>query len=188
MDKDEFLGVRRHALEDAFFKKVEADNLAKLRAEMARKGSREELGKATGIGDPGVLDALVALGVSAGTVTALALAPLVRVAWADGALQSGEREAILRSARDRGVTDGSPAHALLASWLDHAPDASLDQAWAAYTGALCGALGAEQRDALRDQVVGFARSVAEAAGGFLGMATISAAEEQALAAIAAAFG
>ena len=44
MDKDDFLGDRRHALEEAFFKRVEAENLAKLRTELDRKSTREELG------------------------------------------------------------------------------------------------------------------------------------------------
>jgi hypothetical protein len=49
-------------------------------------------------------------------------------------------------------------------------------------------MDAGQRAAMRDQWVGFARAVAEAAGGFLGVKTISRDEEEALAAIARAFG
>jgi hypothetical protein len=185
---DEFLGERKHALEEAFFKKLEAKQLEALRAEQARKSTRAELAKATGLTDDGVLDALVALGVSSETLTALALAPLVRVAWADGEVQTAERDAIMAAAKARGVAPGSPAAQLLREWLGHSPDGSLDEAWQGYARSLASSMSAEQRAALRDQVVGFARGVAEAAGGFLGIHTISAAEEDALTAIARAFG
>jgi uncharacterized tellurite resistance protein B-like protein len=187
VDKDDFLGERKHALEEAFFKKQEQEQLAKLRAELDRKTTREELARATGIADQGALDVLLELGVSGQTSTALALAPLLRVAWADGEVQQAERDAILESARSRGVVEGSPAHTLLMEWLTAPPDPSLDAAWEAYARALVEKMTAEQRLALRDQVVGFARGVAEAAGGFLGMKKISSAEEAALAAIARAF-
>jgi hypothetical protein len=185
---DEFLGQRKHALEEAFFRKVEKQRLEQLRATLREKSERADLARATGVDDAEVLDALVGLGVSAETLTALALAPLLRVAWADGTLQPGERDAILQSARARGVAEDGPAHALLSSWLDHPPDAALDDAWAAYTQALGRKMTPAQRTALREQVVGFARDVAHAAGGFLGIHTIAAAEEAALTAIAAAFG
>jgi hypothetical protein len=75
----------------------------------------------------------------------------------------------------------------LTSWLSARPAAALDDAWAAYTGALCSRMSVEQRAALRDQVVGFARGIAEAAGGFLGLKKISSEEDQALREIAEAF-
>lgn len=187
MDKDEFLGERRHALEDAFFKKQETADLARLRADLARKSTREELATATGIADPAVLDRLVDLGVGGPTLTALALAPLIQVAWADGEIQAGERSAILDAARKRGIADGSPSFALLTAWLTERPEPVLDDAWSAYTRALCESMTADQRAALKQQVVSFARGVAEAAGGFLGLNKISAAEEQALSAIGRAF-
>jgi hypothetical protein len=187
MDKDEFLGERRHVLEEAFFKKQEQESLAKLRSELGRKSSRAELATASGIEDPLVLDRLVDLGVTAAALTAIALAPLLQVAWADGEIQPAERTAILDSARKRGISENSPAFALLSDWLGRPPEPLLGEAWATYTRALCEKMSAEQRAALKQQVVSFARGVAEAAGGFLGLHTISAAEEQALAAIGRAF-
>jgi uncharacterized tellurite resistance protein B-like protein len=187
MDKDDFLGERRHALEEAFFRKVEQQKLVAFRAAMDRASTRQELSAATGIEDAMVLDRLIDLSVSPSTLTALSLAPLLHVAWADGTIQPAEQKAILESARSRGVSESSPSYALLSEWLSHAPDPVLHQAWAAYTRALCQKMSAEQRAALEEQVVAFARGVAEAAGGFLGINKISAAEEQALGAIARAF-
>jgi hypothetical protein len=187
VQKDEFLGVRKHTLEEAFFKKLEAQKLAKLRAELARAATREELEAATGVRDPAALDALVALGISGETLTALSIVPLVHVAWADGSVQDAERDAILAAAKQRGITDDSPGHALLSEWLNHDPEPALFEAWSAYTQALASTMAEATRDSLRDEVVAFARSVAEAAGGFLGIRTISAAEDQALGGIARAF-
>jgi hypothetical protein len=187
MSNDEFLGDRKRALEDAFFAKQEKAAMEKVRAELDRKATRAELAATTGITDDKVLDEICGLGVTTHTLTALALAPLVRVAWADGEVQAGEREAILASAAKRGIAAGGAAHTLLLGWLESKPDAGLDRAWADYTRALCDQLDAPQRAALRDQVLGFARGVAEAAGGFLGVKTISREEEAALTAIAEAF-
>src|SRR5688572_18853319 len=117
MDKDDFLGERRHALEEAFFRKVEQQKLSALRAQLDRSSSRQELSAATGIEDASVLDRLVDLKLSPTTLTALALAPLLHVAWADGQVQEGERKAILDSARSRGVSEASPSYGLLSTWL-----------------------------------------------------------------------
>jgi len=125
--------------------------------------------------------------MSGQTVAALSLVPLLRVAWADGKLDEKERDAILQAAQSKGIEPGSASHALLDGWLVRKPDASLHDAWAAYVAALSSSLTQEQREHLRDQLVGFARRVAEAAGGFLGVGKVSAAEEKALAAIEAAF-
>ena len=62
-------------------------------------------------------------------MAALALVPLVEVAWADGQLDRKERGAILERAKESGIGAGSMEHALLEAWLDRRPDPKLLTAW-----------------------------------------------------------
>jgi hypothetical protein len=115
------------------------------------------------------LDRLIELGVSAETVLALTLVPLVRVAWADGSLDAREREAVRKAAEARGIAEGSPGHRLLMTWTETRPDDTMVQAWKQYMAAIWPSLSPPERAELRDHIVGLARGVAEAAGGFLGL-------------------
>lgn len=179
---------RRKALEYAFFREKEQKLLDQLRSEAQKRETRELLRERSGIDDDAVLDKLIELSINTESIVAMALVPLVRVAWADGSLHDKERSAILDAAAASGILAGTTAHALLDSWLQTAPDAQLRDAWKAYIGGLCEQLEDGQRIALRDAVVSRARSVAEAAGGFLGLASIAPAEEAELTEISKAFG
>ena len=184
---EDFLGDRKRALEDAFFRAEEEKQLSKMRDELDKKSGRDDLRLASGISDNAVLDQLVAKGVSGRTVAALSLVPLLRVAWADGKMDVRERDAVLAAAQGKGIEVGSAAFRLLVSWLEKAPTDDLFAAWKAYIHELQQSLVTPQRALLKTQIVGFARQVAEAAGGILGMKKISAVEEKALAEIEAAF-
>jgi hypothetical protein len=184
----DFLRERRESLEEEFFHKLQTDQIESLRGELERKETREHLQAACGIADEVVLDQLVALGLSGVTMAALSMVPLVWVAWADGTVQEAERKAVLKAAHEHGIDDGGAAHKVLAGWLERRPEKELFDAWAAYTRALADTLVPSQRTQLRGQLVGLARHVAEAAGGFLGIHRISHKEEAALADIEAAFG
>ena len=178
---------REKVLEDQFFLKQEAKQIAALKDAEEREATREGLRSASGIDDDGVLDKLVEIGISADTLAAVSLVPLVEVAWANGRMQDDERDAILKGAHATGVEEGSGAHELLAGWLTEKPDAELFKAWSGYIEALREQLAAEQLEVLRRQVIDRARAVAAAAGGFLGIKKISDDEERALARLDAAF-
>ena len=184
---DDFLGDRRMALEEAFFRKENEKQLTELRAELSAKKSKEELRTASGITDDEALDHLVALGVSGQTLAALSLVPLIHVAWADGKMDAREREAILMAATGKGIEPRSASYTLLAGWLEANPDPILFDAWRAYIKELASSLVPGQRGLLKSQILAFAQTVAESAGGFLGMKTVSAAEKTALAEIESAF-
>lgn len=165
------------ALEDAFFARENAQLLQQMRARTERTQRREALRAAMGKIDDATLDRLLALGVSAETVLALTLVPLVRVAWADGELDTRERAAVARAADERGLTQGTPGHTLLSSWLTTRPDDTLLRTWKEYMAAIWPQLAELERQELRDYIVGLARGVAEAAGGLLGLGfKVSAAE------------
>jgi hypothetical protein len=184
---DDFLGDRRMALEEAFFRRENEKQLADLRAELTAKKSKEELRTASGITDEAALDRLVALGVSGQTLAALSLVPLIHVAWADGKMDEREREAVLVAATGKGIESGSATYKLLDGWLRQKPDAFLFDAWRAYIKELSSSLVPGQRGLLKSQILAFAQTIAESAGGFLGMKSVSAAEKTALEQIEAAF-
>lgn len=188
MSTDKPFEDRRKALEDEFFRKEDDRRLAKLREDVSSREVRAEIKKATGSTDEATVDRLLALGVTGPTVAALSLAPLVAVAWADGEVQADERAAILRAASEKGLGPGSAAHDILDSWLAQRPADTMLAAWEAYTKALTGQLDAEQARRLKDEILGLARRVAEAAGGFLGIGKVSKAERDVLRRLEEAFG
>lgn len=175
------------SLEDAFFARENAKLLEEMRRRSALRDRRDALRQVIKGADDALLDRLLDLGVNAETVLAMMLLPLVRVAWADGAIDPKEREAIQKAAEQRGIHPGSPGHELLANWLDHQPGESTVAAWANYIKGTWPSLTSPERDELRERLLRLARGVAEAAGGFLGLGSkVSAAERTVLDEIEAA--
>ncbi len=181
----EFLGDRRKALEESFFAQ-ESEKLRKaLQAKEEAKHRKAALSAASGITNEAVLDELVALGIGSDTLAALSLVPLVEVAWADGTMHDNERKAILSAAGDAGL--GPESMALLDRWLTTRPTGEVLSAWKDYVAALASSMDASTRDQFKQDLLGRARRVAEAAGGFLGIARISSEEEEKLEELAHAF-
>jgi len=174
-------------LEDAFFAQENAKLLDEMRKKAELQERRAALREVIEGADEALLDHLLALGVNAETVLAMTLLPLARVAWADGAIDAREREAIVRAAQTRGLHPGTPSYDLLAAWLDHKPSESVVAAWMKYIEGVWPSLTAHERVELRERLLGLARGVAEAAGGFLGLGSkISLAERAVLNEIEAA--
>jgi hypothetical protein len=188
MSEHKGLEDRGKALEDEFFHKEDQKKIEQMKGKLSAQQTREELKKVSGMSDDTVLDKLVSLGLRANTVAALSLVPLIMVAWADGKIQDNERDAILQGAHGKGLEQGSPGYELLTSWLNKQPDDSLYQAWEGYIRALCAQLTDEQVRLLKNQIVGFAKLVAESAGGLLGIGKVSGGEESAIKRIDHAFG
>jgi len=129
---------------DRFFKERDKELLEKLKEEVAGEGSRDALAAASGISDASVLDSLIGSGIGPDTIASVSLIPLVAVAWADNKMEDKEREAILKAAAEAGIKTGSASYAILEKWLGEQPQ-------------------------LKGSIVSRAESVAEAAGGFLGL-------------------
>jgi hypothetical protein len=175
---DEILRDREKALEESFFAKQNEKLLEALRRREEKKASREELARVSGIADSEVLGRLVELGISAESWTALSVVPLVEVAWADGEVSDKERAAVLAGAEANGIGVRSPGYETLEGWLRQRPDGRLLEAWGQYTVRLCAGLAPAERHALRDEVMGRARAVARATGGFLGLGDRISPEEE----------
>jgi hypothetical protein len=179
----DFLADRRKALEEAFFAKQDAKLIEQLRADREKQLAIDALKGASSIDDPELLEKLVDLGIDARSWTALALVPLIEVAWADGRMEAKERDAVLAAAREHGVPLDSPGHALLENMLATRPDAAVFAAWGGYVTELAANFTAEERDAMRARLVERARKVARSAGGMLGIGAISEAEKRVIAAL-----
>jgi hypothetical protein len=182
MSKDS-LSDRRKSLEESFFAKQDAKLIERLRADREKQLAIAALRDASKIEDSQLLGKLVDLGIDARSWTALALVPLVEVAWADGSVEPKEREAILAAAREHGVESGSPGEALLENLLTNRPDPSMFAAWGGYVTELAASFSPDVREAMRARLVERARKVAKAAGGMLGIAAISDAEKRVIAAL-----
>lgn len=187
MSADSF-DERRHALEESFFYKKDQELLEQYRAKLNQDHEKTELAEITGIHDEAVLNELLALKIGPQTIAALALVPLVQIAWADGSVQAQEREAILKAAEKSGVRPGTPARAILETWLEDEPEDDLVQAWHDYVRELCKSLDGGARSALKADLIGRATEVAKSAGGILGVGAISAPEKKVLDDLAKSFG
>ena len=185
--EDELFGDRRKALEEEFFRKQNQQLVERLRAAEGKKAVKEALARVHSHLDDPTLDRLVELGMRPETFAVIWLVPPIAVAWADAKIDERERKAILAAAESKGLNANLPGYALLQDWLSRAPDPKLVQLWEDYVATLCHSMTAEQRESFKDEVLGLARSIAEAAGGLLGLAKISAAEERLLARLGKAF-
>jgi hypothetical protein len=168
------------SLEDAFFAKENTRLLEQLRAKAQREERRKALRDVIQIPDEGLVDHLLELGIGPETVIAVTLVPLAMVAWADGSIEPAEREAILRAAAEKGVKPGTVAGQMLESWLTQPLDAEVVDAWKHYLQTILPSLTPHEREEVRKMGLDRAKSVAEAAGGFLGLARISQAERAVL--------
>jgi uncharacterized membrane protein YebE (DUF533 family) len=179
---DGILKGRERALEEAFFAQQEEALVRRLREADRTKSRKEAIAAALPIRDEALLDRLVELDLGPQSVAALALAPMVFVAWADGSLEPAEKEAVLRAAREAGIGDQPEAMALLEHWLKTPPSQKLHDAWRNYATQIVSALPADSRATMAKNTIGRARAVAEAAGGFLGLSSrVSDAEKRVLA-------
>ena len=186
---ERILNNRRAAMEDAFFAKQNDALLRRLRETDEARSRKAALSASSGITDEAVLEKLVSLNIGSDTLAALAMVPLVAVAWADGSVDASERRAAFSRAAAAGPGAGQDvSRQLLGRWLTEPPPPALLAAWKAYIGALSPTLSRDDRGALKAEVLGRARAVAGAAGGFLGMVgTISPDEERVLKELESAF-
>lgn len=178
----------RRALEEEFFARLNFELKQKLLADMSRLEAIKELSLASGITNEKVLGILLDAQITPGTLQALSLVPLVRVAWADGHLDAKEQEAILKAASAQGINPAHPGHDALRSWLTEAPSDTLFNTWRNYVRELGMTMGKDAFAKVRAEIMQRCLCVAEAAGGFLGLGNkISANEREQLDLIDEAF-
>lgn len=182
---DTTLGKAARTLEDAFFAGESARLLEQMRQQTKQAERRMALREVVQVDDDALVDHLLEMGIGPETVVAVTLVPLAMVAWADGAIQPKERDAILKAAADKGVTPGGVGYQMLESWLSRPLGPALIDAWKRMTQTMWPALTPHERHELRQVGLERAREVAEAAGGFLGLvSSVSAREKEVLSEVA----
>jgi len=187
MSRDQ-LGDSAKAMEESFFAKQSEALRQTLRESEELQTRKQALSVASGITDDSLLDKLVALKLQGGTLAALALIPLVAVAWADGRIDKEERTAILSAAEEAGLRKDNANYQLLEQWLAAPPPLDMLIKWKAYIQALSATLNDETKQALKSTLLGRARVIAGATGGFLGIGSrVSKAEETVLVELERAF-
>jgi hypothetical protein len=182
MDKDIFK-ERGHSLEEEYFRKHQAKLLEKLREHGRLEEISEALAVKLQIDNPELLRQIIALGVTLDTGPAFLLAPLVQVAWGEGAVTDRERQAVLAIAEERGLEKTSPAYAQLLQWMQVRPGNQLfDTAIEAIKSGLS-VLSPEERAERIKRIVDACRQVAAASGGLsrmLGLGSGVSSEEEAM--------
>lgn len=180
MTKDAFKD-RERGLEEDFFRKSDAKLIEKMREKASLDEVVAELAKVLQVENPELLRRVIDLGINLSTGSALVLAPLVQVAWAEGKVTDKERETVLRLAARRGVEKGSPAEAQLLGWLDRRPDDAVFQAAIEVIKAGLSHLPSNEREERIATLVQACREVSEASGGIakaLGVGSGVSTEEQ----------
>jgi len=178
---------RARDLEEEFFYQRNQELIHKLRERGKTEEGRRRLGQVTGIADEAVLNALFDAGIQAETLVALTLAPLVQVAWADPIIDSAECDEILKAAQAAGVSKETTCYRLLSDWLQQKPGPKLFVVWEQYIAELKKVLEPEKLQQLKNDIMGRARGIAKATGGFLGIGKISDAEAAVLKEVEQAF-
>ncbi|HRX82908.1 MAG TPA: hypothetical protein P5307_27765 [Pirellulaceae bacterium] len=178
--------TREQALEYEFFHKVDDELWEDLRHKLDLEDRRHALADATGITDEDVLTELVELDLNSETLFALLLFPLVWVAWADGCIDTHERQMVLKAATEAGHDPDSASYHLIETWLDHEPNETIQTAWKDYVRVICGRLSTESRRAMRCDTLRRVRELADSICYRFGLDRVELAQDAVLHQIAAA--
>ncbi len=168
MPSDPFVS-RERSFEEAYFRQKDADLVDKLRSVFQTKLEKESLRKVSGITDEAVLDRLVKLSVRGELLSAFKLYPLVEIAWAHGKFQKHEADAVIAAAIKQGMPAEGEAIKRLQEWLERGPTEDGRTAWRMFAGELRKALTPPELATFRNDLLMYARRVAEVCGGVLGL-------------------
>jgi hypothetical protein len=164
------------------------DRRKALEEQFAKESSKDELQKLTGISDNEVLSALAELKMGGAATLVMSLYPVIEVAWADGNIDAKEQAAIMEASKSIGLEPSSPAWEYLSKWTTEKPELSWHTLWVDYVKALVANMKPDDKALLKNTVLGRSLAVAEASGGFLGVAfRVSDAEKRVLAKLEQAF-
>lgn len=186
MTTDEFR-TQSQALEDECFRRVAGKLSPEIRDKWQRERDIEAMKREAHLEDESIIEELLEAGIQPGSIRAMNLVPAVHVAWANGFIETREREAVLHAAHAVGIWKDSPTEHLLISWLDEQPSPELFQVWEDYVKALREVLISTTYRRLRHSAVSIAQRIAAAAGGFLGVHAVTVAEQRAIRQVDEAF-
>ncbi|MEO5739811.1 MAG: hypothetical protein ABIS29_04360 [Vicinamibacterales bacterium] len=182
-DRDAF-AERARSLEDEYFHRKEREVIDKMRVRAAAEEQRRLLGEKAGVADEEVLRDLQDLGYTPETVMMLYLVPVIQTAWAEGGISQKERDLIVKAARSRGITEGTPCDQQLNMWLSKRPSDEMFEKTLRAIRTILHAQPADAREASEKNLMSLATAIASASGGLVGFRAVSEEERQILAHIA----
>ena len=161
---EEFLALRSRgrALEELFFFKQNTVLIEKKQQLQKMERDLKTMSGISGISDAAVLRKLVELNVQAEVLATLLIIPLIEVAWADRKMDEDERAVILKAADNNRIFGGPIDKSLFEHWLQYEPPKGFLESWIFYMQGLCQLLREEERQALKEDILQRARTVAEA--------------------------
>lgn len=178
-DRDAFAD-RAHSLEEEYFHRKEREIIDKMRVRAAADEQRRRLGEKAGVADEEVLRDLEALGYTPETVMMLYLVPVIQTAWAEGGVSQKERDLIVKAARLRGITEGTPCDQQLNLWLAVRPSDDVFEKSLRAIRTILQAQPADAREASEKDLLSLATAIATASGGIVGFHAVSKEERQIL--------
>lgn len=154
--------------EELYFAQHEQDLRADQRHKMTLAAKeleeKRKIAQSAGTADIEVAAHISALGFDGDSARVFDLLPLVHVAWADGKIQRGERGAILKVLRSRGIEQGSEAFRTMESLLEEKPSDAFMRESLAVLREVTGGLSDRT-----STIVDLCIQVAASSGGFLGL-------------------
>lgn len=178
-DKDAF-AERGRSLEEEYFHRKEREVIDKMRVHAAAVEQRRLLGEKAGVADEEVLRALQDLGYTPETVMMLYLVPVIQTAWAEGGISEKERALIVKAARSRGITEGTPCDQQLNMWLSNRPSDEMFEKTLRAIRTILQSQTADVREASEKDLLSLATAIAAASGGIVGFRSVSDEERQIL--------
>ena len=170
--------------EEDYFRRKDRELLEKMRAAASADQSRRDLGNATGIQDPSLLQELEELGFTPGTIALLPLVPVLQVAWAEGGVSAAERKMIVDLARQRGIGVGSAADNRLTELLETRPSDDTFSKASRLIAAMLDHPVAVGPQVSAEELIRYCEQIASASGGLFGIGKVSSEERAALEQIA----
>ena len=178
-DRDAF-AERGRSLEEEYFHRKEREVIDKMRVRAAAEEQRRRLGEKAGVADEELLNDLQALGYTPETVMMLYLVPVIQTAWAEGGISPKERDLIVKAARSRGITEGTPCDQQLNMWLSTRPSEEMFEKSLRAIRTLLQAQPESAREAGEKDLLSLATAIAAASGGIVGFRAVSTEEQQIL--------
>jgi len=174
-------------LENAFFQKQDQELIKKLQELKQREETKALLKDVSGITNDHLLEKLINLKITTQSVAALAVVPIIEVAWADGHVDLKERETILSQLNKHGIVNGSAEYDLINLWLSHKPDETLLAAWSHLVENICSKMDRSEQKEFHEALMRDTHRIANSSGGFLGFGKVSNAEMRVIAKLNASF-
>lgn len=174
MNPNDSFDQRRRSLEDEFFYNRDQQLVAKLRNELEAMEDKLQLSHVSGILDEKTLLDLAQSGVTAESLLAMRMVPMLVVAWSDNVITSAERAAILKAAAHDNIAPGTAAYKLLEQWLQDRPSPQVVQAWREYIRELVKVAKPELVQELKARTSRLCHQVALASNSFWSLGRISA--------------